>query len=40
MWQNKNDCSEKLQIVIITLIHWPLPVTGVVLSYLNTYATL
>ena len=20
MWQNKNDCSEKLQIVIITLI--------------------
>ena len=28
--QNKNDCSEKLQIVIITLIHWPLPVTGVV----------
>lgn len=23
MCQNKNDCSEKLQIVIITLIHWP-----------------
>ena len=26
----QNDYSEKLQIVIITLIHWPLPVTGVV----------
>ena len=30
MCKNKNDFSEKLQIVIITLIHWPLPVTGVV----------